>query len=359
MSTITKATRPQDIFGETATFEEAQRVYRELARENHPDRLPDDATPEEIAAATDSFIQLTQMWEIARGLFDTGSWDDPGLAGLTVTSKKRKHLIGARLERGDIADIYRCGAGIIKIARSPKDGDLMRREVTAIKKIRRDAHESKHVYLPRLVDALRVKDSSRVERQANVFDSMIVNRPVDSGQWVTLADVAKAYPGGIHPKDMAWMWRRLLTALSLAHDAGIVHHAPFPEHVMILPPEHGVVLIDWCYSAEVGTPPVAIIPRYRDWYPEEVTEKKPSTPATDIFLAAKSMVKVLGGDPVIGKLREPVPRALRAHFKACTLPQAKMRPEDAVSVLRSFDSIIERLWGRRKFHEFRMPGGIG
>jgi serine/threonine protein kinase len=356
VSTITKPLRPQDVFGENATFEEAQRVYRELVRESHPDRLPKEATPEQVAAATEQFIQLSAMWRIARELFDNGTWDDPGLAGLTVTSKKKKYLIGGRLERGDIADIYSCGAGVIKIARSPRDGDLMRREVTSIKKIRREAHESKHVFLPRLTDALRVKDSSRVERQANVFDALPANRPGDSGQWVTLADVAKAYPNGIDAKDMAWMWRRILTALSLAHDAGIVHHAPFPDNIMILPPEHGVVLIDWCYSAEAGTKPVAIIPRYRDWYPDEVLEKQPSTPATDIFIAAKSMVRVLGGDPVLGKLRDPIPRAIRAHFRACVIPQASMRPSDTISALRSFDDLIERLWGRRKFREFKMPG---
>lgn len=356
MTTITKAVRPQDLFGEDATFEEAQRIYRNLALETHPDRLPEDASDAERAEAVEAFMQLTKLWDIARDLFSAGHWNEPGLSGLTVKSKKRSHVIGARVKRGDIADIYSCGAGVIKIARSPKDGDLMRREVTSIKKIRRDADPTNHVYLPRLVDALRVKDSKRVERQANVFDSMLVNSVENSGQWVTLEDVIAAYPSGINPKDAAWMWRRILVAIGIAHDAGIVHHAPFPDHIMVLPPEHGIVLVDWCYSVEVGDPPVAIIPRYREWYPEEVLGKEPSMEETDVYIASCSMIAALGGDPVTGKLPLSVPRGMRSYFRACTLKYSNQRPGDARRLTNSFDDLIERMWGKRTFHPFFMPG---
>jgi hypothetical protein len=347
--------RPQDLFGEDSTFEEAQKIYRQLALETHPDRLPMDASEEELAEATAAFMQVTAMWRIARDMFDRNAWAEPGLSGLTVKSKKREHLIGVRLERGDIADIYSCGAGVIKIARSPRDGDLMRREVTAIKKIRRDADLENHVYLPRLIDALRIKDSSRVERQANVFDGMLVNRPENGGQWATLADVIAAYPNGIDPRDAAWIWRRLLVAIGIAHDAGIVHHAVFPEHVMILPPEHGIVLVDWCYSAELGSAPVAVVPRYREWYPEEVTAKEPSLTETDIALAARTMIAAMGGDPVSGTLPVSVPRGMRSYFRACTLKYASQRPGDARRLTESFDDLIEKLWGPRRFREFVLP----
>lgn len=354
---VRRARRPQDLFGENATREEAARVYRELVKEWHPDRLPADATPEERAAAVDSFVHLTKLWGIAQDIFDSGAWLTPGLAGLTVKSKRRTHVIGAKLAEGDIADVYTCGAGVIKIARSPRDTDLMRREVTALKKIRRNLEpgSTSHWYLPRLVDALRIKDAKRVERQANVFEPLIAAKPEDAREWVSLADVIAAYPRGIDPRDGAWMWRRILVVLFIAHDAGFVHHAVFPEHVMILPPEHGVILIDWCYSAELGTPPVAKVSRYNDWYPEEVSAKKPSVAETDIALAARTMIKVLGGNPVTGELPRSVPRGMRAYFRACTLPYASQRPGDAQRLLDSFNQLIERLWGPRRFREFHMP----
>lgn len=355
MSTITDSVRPQDLFGEDATYEEARRRYRELARETHPDRLPANVTARQREEAAAAFARLSSLWSVARELFERGLWNEPGLSGLTLKTKKREHVIGARLKRGDIADIYSCGSGIIKIARSPRDVDLMRQEVHAIKAIRRDADPTDHVYLPRLVDSLRVKDAKRVQRQANVFEAMFVNRLENTGHWATLDDVIEAYPAGVHPKDASWMWRRLLVAVGLAHDAGIVHHAPFPEHVMILPPEHGIVLVDWCYSAEIGTPPRALVPRYREWYPEEVISKSPSMSESDIAIAARTMIAVMGGDPVAGSLPPSVPRGMRAYFRACTLKYASQRPGDARRLLESFDELIERLWGPRRFREFHLP----
>ena len=62
---------------------------------------------------------------------------------------------------------------------------------------------------------------------------------------VNLGDIAS---GGVDPRDAAWMWRRLLVALGFAHRAGVLHGAVLPEHVLIHPGEHGLVLVDWCYS---------------------------------------------------------------------------------------------------------------
>ena len=50
------------------------------------------------------------------------------------------------------------------------------------------------------------------------------------------------------------MWRRLLTALGWAHRARLVHGAVFPEHVLIHPELHGLVLVDWCYATATPAP---------------------------------------------------------------------------------------------------------
>ena len=76
------------------------------------------------------------------------------------------------------------------------------------------------------------------------------------------------------------------SALGWAHRAGVVHGAVLPEHVLIHPGEHGLVLVDWCYSrrrpaqtaARAGRP----APRR---YPPEVPAAARPPPATDIYLA--------------------------------------------------------------------------
>ena len=65
--------------------------------------------------------------------------------------------------------------------------------------------------------------------------------------FVSLADVREAYPGGLDPRDWAWMHRRLLRALAAAHATGWVHTAITAENVLIEPDRHGVVLVGWSF----------------------------------------------------------------------------------------------------------------
>ena len=63
------------------------------------------------------------------------------------------------------------------------------------------------------------------------------------------------------------MWRRLLVGLGWAHRAGVVHGAVLPEHVLIHPAEHGLVLVDWCYSVAPGERIPALVAKHRDGLP--------------------------------------------------------------------------------------------
>ena len=62
----------------------------------------------------------------------------------------------------------------------------------------------------------------------------------------SLEEVRAAYPAGIDARDMAWMWRRLLTVLGFVHEQRLVHGCVTPDHVLIEPREHKLVLIGWC-----------------------------------------------------------------------------------------------------------------
>src|SRR6516164_8396933 len=105
---------------------------------------------------------------------------------------------------------------------------------------------------------------------------------------------------------MAWMWRRLLVALGFAHRCGLVHGAVLPEHVLIQPHDHGLVLIDWAYavaaSPATGERVTAISAAYAAWYPAEIMRKEPPAAGTDLAMAARCVVALLGGDPLQGAL---------------------------------------------------------
>ncbi|WP_433478204.1 hypothetical protein ACQPZP_14905 [Spirillospora sp. CA-142024] len=149
------------------------------------------------------------------------------------------------------------------------------------------------------------------------------------------------------------MWRRLLVALGFAHRAGVLHGAVLPDHVLIHPEKHGLVLVDWCYSvpgcyahADPSGRVPAMVGRYADRYPPEVPGRRPASPATDIFMATRCMTDLMG---------DKAPKAMRSFARGCTLPAQNRRPADAWRLLAEFDELLERLYGPRRFRPFHLP----
>jgi serine/threonine protein kinase len=173
--------------------------------------------------------------------------------------------------------------------------------------------------------------------------------------YVSLADVLRAYPAGLHPADAAWMFNRMLAALGVIHSLGIVHGAVLPPHVLIRPSDHNGMLIDWCYSVPVGAALQAISMPYAADYPPEVNARLPATPATDLYLAAGCMVRLLGGDHATAELPPSVPKPIRLLLRACLIPAPQRRAVDAWQVFEDFQTILGDLYGPRTFRPFHMP----
>jgi hypothetical protein len=307
---IEKAAGPGDLF----PADGASRVYKRLAVLVHPDTHPGDSR------SASAFKRLGELYDQQCGRVPAG----PELAA-----------------RGDIADLFRVpgAAAVLKMPRDPADNDLMAREITALTALHRTGSEYLP-FIPELAGSGRQRDpaTGAVRRTAALgwLDG-----------FVSLEDVAIAYPAGIDGRDAAWMWRRLLTVLGFAHHtARIIHGAVLPPHVMIHPEKHGLVLVDWCYSATGGARIPAIVDRYRDWYPPEVTAKETPGPHTDIAMAAATMTGLMAGQ---------APWQLTSFAAGCQLSRPDRRPGGAWPLIAELDELLERLYGPRKFHPFTMP----
>jgi len=247
--------------------------------------------------------------------------------------------------RGDIANLYQVRQGqfkaaLLKIVRDPADNDLMRREATALTRLQDVVDPALLAYFPPLV-ATGQRDDARsgIRRHVNLIGALSGFR--------SLADVRAAFPAGVDPRDAAWMWRRLLVAIGAAHRAGVIHGAVLPEHVLIHPAEHGLVLVDWCYSVSGPAGRVrAIVRRYQRWYPPEVLAGDPAGPDLDIWLATRCMAELIGGR---------APAQITAFARGCLLASPGRRPQDAWRLLAEFDELLERLYGPRTFRPFAMP----
>jgi len=301
----------------------AARRYRRLARLLHPDTAPYARR----ADAAVAFQRLSALWRRHTG------GDGP-----TLTTRHRTYRLGPVLATGDLAVLREAGHDtVLKIPVKPADNDLMEREAAALTKLDTAADPRHRAYAPRLVETFRHRDDTGTERRVNALGRL--------HGFHTLAAVRAAHPAGLDPRDAAWMWRRLLVALGWAHRAGLVHGAVLPEHILIHPAEHGLVLVDWCYATGPGGTVPALVDRHRDLYPPEARGHEPVSPATDIHLASRVMLRLMG---------DLAPHPLRAFIRGCTLPARARRPHDAWRLLAELDEVLERLYGPRTFRPFAM-----
>ncbi|WP_127504274.1 molecular chaperone DnaJ [Actinoplanes solisilvae] len=282
-----------------ATFEELitdggeEATYRAYAKAVHPDAAADSE------GATHAFAQLARLYRDR----------------------------GRRLAVGDIADlIRRDDTTITKIPRDPADSDLMEAEAAALRRLRDEGDPRYRPYAPKLIDSYLHEDPERRRRRVNVQERLVGFVALDA---VEPRDA----------RDIAWIWRRLLVGLGWAHRAGVVHGAVLEEHVLIHPEQHGVALVDWCYS---GTRVKAVVARRKDVYPPEVLKDKNAGPATDIYMATGLMTRLI----------EDPPKPLRRFADGCLYDAPRMRPQDAWRLLAELDDILHSLYGPRTFRPF-------
>ncbi|GAA4901438.1 hypothetical protein LX16_0424 [Stackebrandtia albiflava] len=331
---VDTASGPEQLFGAPgrhgATTPEAERRYRRLAARVHPDRAPESRA----ADAHRAFTRLESLWRRYRG-------DD---TGPVFRSGGDRYRIGRPHTTGDVANLYGTRrddgdrGAVLKLARHPADNDLIRGEAAALERLAERGDPAFSAYVPRLRGVVRHRDTDGAERHGNLL-------PLLTG-FHDLTEVAAAYPGGVDPRDAAWMWRRLLVGLGHAHRAGVVHGAVLPEHVMIHPELHGVIIVDWCYAALDGAAVPAMVARYTDWYPVEVPGRRPAGPFTDIHLATRTMARLIG---------DRMPDPMRDFVRGCTQTTPAARPDDAWRLLTEFDDLLARLYGPRRFRPFHLP----
>jgi len=358
---ILKATMPEQVFGPLdeagrSRAEQLRTCYQHLARVFHPDRDPKAATSVR-KKASEVMAALNVLREAAETKIAAGTY---GQLTSIVIEAKHTYTNVVPLAAGDICDIYAATftnakgekkRAVLKIARVPRDADLLANEM----KVLTDLHsktdkEAVHFqrYLPRVIESTSVKLGS-VNRPVNVLS-------MTKGSF-TLEEIRKANPEGLDAADMAWMWRRNLEILSWVHGHGYVHGAVLPPHMMVYqsldPMAHFGRLLDWSYAVKIGGRVKAISSAYRAFYAPEILDKEAVTPATDIYMSARSMMDLLAIQRP-GNL-DKLPRRVFGLLMACTLARPSARYTEVQDVYAEFDAILKEAYGPPAFRAFSMP----
>ncbi len=344
------ATDPAGVFGpipQEGDLADATRLYRRLARLVHPDLAVDTGRAHRL------FARLGELYQQHTALAGSS-------APLTVSSRRGTLSVGPLLARGDLANVYAADyvaagtrghagaadAAVWRVARRPRHNDLLEAEAHALRRLATHGDPWFAAYVPSLLDAFTHRQTgSGVHRRTTVL------RRLDG--FVSLAQLIDAFPGGVDPRDAAWMWRRLLVALGHAHRIGIVHGAVVPEHVLIHPDQHGLVLIDWCYAIDTATTPgthiTALVTARRSMYPPEVLSKRPATAATDVYMASRVMALLMG---------DRMPRSMWTFITGCTGANPLGRPQDAWALQHELDELLAQLYGPRRFRPLHVPADL-
>jgi hypothetical protein len=331
----------EDVFGPVKTEAELTAVFRSLARILHPDH---DPSPR----AAEGMKRLLELRDEADRKFQQGTWGQKAPSvSVEVRTKRGVYKNLQPLAAGDLCDVYvadyeddKPRRAVLKFLRDPRDEDLATAEWRNLQKLWAEKDEAAvnfQRYLPKLVESARIEVAGKL-RRANVFGFFSKTN--------TIADVLLARPRGIDPRDMAWMWRRMLEVLSWVHSNGLVHGAILPEHVLIRPDNHGAKLVGWSCSVAAGERIKAIVSARADWYAPEVELKAPATPATDLYMAARIAAALVD--------RGALPRKIDALLSACLLRNPRARYDSALDVYKRFDAVLRDLYGAPSFRPFSL-----
>lgn len=319
------AATPVSLFGTDRVA--AKAIYLELAKALHPDKYAD---VKERVAHERAFAKLTEMWS---------RYNAP-----PPSAKIGKWTVVAPMHKGGICDIYEVSHdgihAVLKIARSAKDNDLVKRERAAIVKLHGGVEADKFgERVPRLVDKFTASG-----RECNVLT-------LDHGE-LSMEYVSRAFHtrGGIPFRHVVWMTSRVLGALGYAHENGVVHGAVLPHHVFVNPSTHGATLLDWTASSVLDdnnktTKIPYINKRWESFYPPEVRRGRAST-ATDIYMVGMCALNAGGVD---------IPYRFRDMINAMTALSPNSRDAHGWDVLNKWQEVAKQVYGPPKFVELAIP----
>ena len=372
---------PEDVFGDQA---EINKVYRQLILAIHPDHFQDD--PKSLALSETAFELLSEFKGQADRKVKAGTYGnkiidapprkEPFRSSVIEIGGKRFTLVD-NLSLGDICDLYICSIAngaldykaVFKIVKQNSDNDLVENEVKILRKLYPDTAKDEKFYrfLPKLMDSFIIRGPGS-QRRVNIFPWFSEHR--------SLVKVLQVFPDGIDYRDAVWMFKRILHCIGFAHQSHVIHGAIIPPHVMIHPVDHGAKIIDWSYALDLSNTTTskavtfydyltddtflnephikAISAGYKDYYPPEIFKKETPTSATDIYMAAKCAVALLGGNVTTNSMPN-IPSEVKSFLDKCLEKDNAKRFQNAWDAHEELDNILTRVVGKRKYRPFPMP----
>lgn len=341
---VLSAKTAEDLFGEidydfNDWLEHAKSRFKKYARVLHPDKETGDE---------EAFKRLNELWVDA----NRGPAPNPIPRETIIVAKAHTFTVtpnGVR-RRGDLADIIPVTfgvperPGIVKIARSQKDRDLMQAEVAAIKAIT-EPDDVRRIFVPERVESFFIKIAGKSHA------AIAYTWPHDgytASDWWSIAELRKSLVNGVQPRDVAWIARRLFVALSLVADRDYVHGNITPKHVLVQPEQHGLMLVGWAGASKIGENARIISPDERYAYPPSFADDKTLMTEHDLAMACNTLHYALCEFyRDVPKLSNFLTRVSEMHRRGLRL--------DVHAVRGELDTVLLNTFGPPRFHAMEQP----
>jgi hypothetical protein len=348
-----------ELLGENGRTDKAMRsAFREVSAIVHPD-VNNGHPRAELA-----FKLLGEWRTIAdKALNGTKAVFDNGVLAQAVTFKtKRGPCVLNRMRfKGSGCLIY-TGALSVKegdvpvyarVPRSFKDNDLMQREVDAYsamaQKLKTMSEESQKYLawrIPFFDSSVKLSEPGKPFKQLNLFRVL----PDYTEGWFSAAQIQAKYPDGVDPRVAAFIWNRMLEALTLAHAARVYHGNIAPQHVLIHAATHAGNLIDWTASSSKVGQSVAYQSAGNRPMPEWHVLGAPRLPSahTDLF----QLAWVLAG--LLGRRFLEAPEGVRYLLNKCVQPDPGKRFRSASVLHEELKKELFSAYGKPTFVKLNM-----
>lgn len=195
---------------------------------------------------------VTKSEEVVEAAWFRAAWQRAQAAAAPADRMVRcagqRYRVLAPLGMGSTAEVLlaeRMGAQpqrvVLKLAHADAAPGRLQHEAQILQRLQALQHPGAAYFSQRLPQAVacgKTEGASGHERQALVLRNA-------SGFWGSLEAVRRNYPNGIDPRHATWIWRRVLEVLGFIHEAGWAHGALAPEHLLVHPGDHGILIIGW------------------------------------------------------------------------------------------------------------------